>query len=161
MADGSVIIDAKLDPSGAESGISKLKASLGGLGKVSAAAFATLAAGTVAAVTAAFKLAESASDLSEAQNVVQQTFKNSSDDVLAWSKTMAESAGISETAATKYVGSMGAMLKSSGLSEDAAASMAEKMVQLTGDMSSFYNLEHDDAWEKIRSGIAGETEPLK
>jgi len=27
-------------------------------------------------------------------------------------------------------------------------------------MSSFYNISTSDMWEKIRSGISGETEPL-
>lgn len=108
-----------------------------------------------------FKLAEKASDLSEAQNVVQETFKTSGDSVIAWAKTMANAAGISQTSATKMVGSMGAMLKSSGLAEKDAKDMSQALVQLTGDMSSFYNLNTEEAWEKIRSGISGETEPLK
>lgn len=161
MADGNVIIVTTLDTSGVERGVgsleSKLKSSLKGVG----VAFAALGAAAIAGVTGAFKLAESASDLSEAQNVVQQTFKTSNAQVLEWTKSMAESAGISETMATKWVGSMGAMLKSSGLTEDAAASMSEQMVQLAGDFASFYNISQDDAWEKIRSGISGETEPLK
>lgn len=32
---------------------------------------------------------------------------------------------------------------------------------LSGDIASFYNLDTDTAFEKIRSGISGETEPLK
>ena len=35
------------------------------------------------------------------------------------------------------------------------------MVGLAGDMASFYNLDLETAFEKIRSGISGETEPLK
>lgn len=118
-------------------------------------------AGIGVAIGGAFKLAEKASNLVEAQNVVQQTFKNSSQAVIDWSGTIQESAGISQTNATKFVGSMGAMLKSSGLTEQASKDMAQSLVQLTGDMSSFYNLDHDAMWEKIRSGISGETEPLK
>ncbi|MDR1447677.1 MAG: hypothetical protein LBI63_01755, partial [Candidatus Ancillula sp.] len=106
-------------------------------------------------------LANASSDLSESQNVVEQTFKSSSEQVIKWAKVIGESSGISQTSATKYVGSMGAMLKSSGLSEDAAKNMSQIIVQLSGDMASFYNLDNETAWEKIRSGIAGETEPLK
>jgi|GEM_PF-3413080 len=140
---------------------SALKSAGGATARAAAVSIAAVGAASAAAVTGAFKLAEKASDLAEAQNVVKETFDNTSDSVLAWSKTVAQSAGISETNAVKFVGSMGAMLKSSGVSEDASASMAESLVQLTGDMSSFYNLDHDEAWNKIRSGISGETEPLK
>lgn len=120
---------------------------------------------TVTAVMGAglgmFKLAESASNLSEAQNVVETTFKKSGKAIEAWAKTTAKSAGISETASTQWVGFMGAMLKSSGVGETSSASMSKNLVQLTGDMSSFYNVDTKDMWEKLRSGISGETEPLK
>ena len=141
--------------------LGKLKGIGAAVGKATLASIAAVGTAATAAVAGAFKLAEKASDLAEAQNVVNVAFKDSSAEVLAWSKTMADSAGISETSAVKYVGSMGAMLKSSGLSEGAAASMAEGLVQLTGDMSSFYNLDNETAWDKLRAGIAGETEPLK
>ena len=39
--------------------------------------------------------------------------------------------------------------------------MSTAMVGLAGDMASFYNLDHEEAFNKIRSGISGETEPLK
>lgn len=129
--------------------------------KVAAAGVAILATALTATATGLYKLAEGASDLVEAQNVVNETFDESGTEVNAWTSTMLEAAGISKTMATQFVGSMGAMLKSSGLSEDAAVDMSESLVQLAGDMASFYNLDHDEAWEKIRAGIAGETEPLK
>jgi|GEM_PF-1060989 len=140
---------------------SSFKSGLGKVAKGVGIAVGALATAAGAAVTGAYKLTESASDLSEAQNVVSQTFKTSGKQVNEWAKTMSTTAGISQTNATKFVGSMGAMLKSSGLTEDAAASMSEQLVQLTGDMSSFYNLDNETAWEKIRAGISGETEPLK
>lgn len=114
-----------------------------------------------AATGAVVKLADKASDLYEAQNVVENTFKKSSKAIEAWTNTTATSAGISKTASSQWVGFMGAMLKSSGVTEQAAGDMSKKLVQLTGDMSSFYNIGTSDMWEKIRSGISGETEPLK
>lgn len=133
----------------------------GAVGKAALVGIAAIGAAAATAAVGAFKLAEKASDLAESQNVVQQTFKQSSTEMLAWTKTVAGTAGISETNATKFAGSMGAMLMSSGLGEDAAGDMSKGLVQLTGDMSSFYNLDNDTAWEKLRAGIAGETEPLK
>lgn len=35
------------------------------------------------------------------------------------------------------------------------------MTALTADMASFYNLDHETAFEKLRAGLSGETEPLK
>lgn len=128
------------------------------LAAVGVAVVATIAASAVAGT---YKLANSASNLVESQNVVQQTYKQSSDAILKWTSTVANSAGISQANAMSWVGSMGAMLESSGLGEQASGNMSKSLVQLSGDLSSFYNLSNDDAWQKIRSGISGETEPLK
>ena len=56
---------------------------------------------------------------------------------------------------------MGAMLKSMGLSDDAVLDMSTSMTGRAGDFASFYNLPIEEAFQKIRSGISGETEPLK
>jgi hypothetical protein len=102
-----------------------------------------------------------ASDLNEAYNVVDTTFKKNAAQVKDWSKNLLDDFGLVQLEAINYVGSMGAMLKSSGIGATAARLMSQNLVELTGDMSSFYNLSHEETWEKIRAGISGETEPLK
>ena len=59
---------------------------------------------------------ELASDLIESQNVVDTTFGESAEVVNKWAKNAATSYGISELAAKQYNGTLGAMLKSMGLS---------------------------------------------
>ncbi|MVB11621.1 hypothetical protein CAFE_23430 [Caprobacter fermentans] len=147
---------SKDSTSSVKSHFSDLKSSILG-------AFATIGAGLgfKSAIQGIYNLAESASDLVEAQNVVESTFKTSAKSIEAWTDTTAESAGIGKTSATQWSGFMGAMLKSSGITESSAAAMSKSLVQLAGDMSSFYNVGTDEMWEKIRSGISGETEPLK
>ncbi len=56
---------------------------------------------------------------------------------------------------------MGAMLDSMQVSDKEMLVMSKNLTALSGDMASFYNLSSDDAFQKIRAGIAGETEPLK
>ena len=102
-----------------------------------------------------------ASDLAEVQNVVDVTFGKNAQQVNAWSKTMLDSYGMSELSAKKYSSTMGAMLKSSGVSDERLLKMSQDMTQLTGDFASFYNLDSEEAFNKIRAGISGETEPLK
>lgn len=101
------------------------------------------------------------SDLSEVQNVVDVTFGDMAQDVNNFASTAIEQFGLSETAAKRYTGTMGAMLKSSGLTTAKALEMSKAITGLSADMASFYNLESEQAFEKIRSGISGETEPLK
>lgn len=104
---------------------------------------------------------QNASDLAESQNVVDVTFKENAETINDWSKKAANAYGLSELSAKKYNGTIGAMFKSMGLADDAVLTMSMGIVGLSADFASFYNLEHDEAFEKIRSGISGETEPLK
>lgn len=102
-----------------------------------------------------------ASDLAEVQNVVDVTFGKAAASVNEWSQQALEAYGLNEVTAKQYVGTMGAMLKSSGVAGNSVLDMSEKIVGLAGDVASFYNLDTNTAFEKIRSGISGETEPLK
>lgn len=102
-----------------------------------------------------------ASDLAEVQNVVDVTFGSAAEAINSWSKECLAAYGMNEVSAKRYAGTIGAMLKSSGLAGDAIVDMSKDMVGLAGDMASFYNLDLETAFEKIRSGISGETEPLK
>ncbi len=101
-----------------------------------------------------------ASDLIEVQNVIDVTFGSSAKQVDAWSKTTLEGYGITELQAKGWSGTMGAMLKSSGIAQDDMLNMSTTLSELAGDFASFHNLDHDTAWEKIRSGMSGQTEPL-
>ena len=102
-----------------------------------------------------------ASDLAEVQNVVDVTFGSATEAINSWSKECLAAYGMNEVSAKRYAGTIGAMLKSSGLAGDAIVDMSKDMVGLAGDMASFYNLDLETAFEKIRSGISGETAPLK
>lgn len=102
-----------------------------------------------------------ASDLAEVQNVVDVTFGSATEAINSWSKECLAAYGMNEVSAKRYAGTIGAMLKSSGLAGDAIVDMSKDMVGLAGDMASFYDLDLETAFEKIRSGISGETEPLK
>jgi hypothetical protein len=102
-----------------------------------------------------------ASDLNEVQNVVDVTFGNSSKAIDEWSSKALNAYGLSTLQAKQFTGTLGALMKSSGISSDKLVEMSEKMAGLSGDFASFYNLRPEEAFEKIKSGISGETEPLK
>lgn len=107
------------------------------------------------------KSVEYASDLQESQNVIDVTFGESAKTINKWAKDAGDAYGMSELQAKKYTGTMGAMLKSMDMTDDAVVNMSTSMTGLAGDMASFYNLPIEEAFGKIRAGIAGETEPLK
>lgn len=121
-------------------------------------------AGAAAAslVVLAKKGLDLASDLTEVQNVVDTSFGlDGAGKINAWAQTAIKGFGLSELQAKKFAGTMGAMLKSSGLTGDSLGDMSVELASLAGDFASFYNLDAEEAFTKIRSGISGETEPLK
>lgn len=162
-ADGSVIIDTRMDTTGVRNGVSAIKQSFNGLGsavkKIGLLIGGAFAVGKL--VQFGKECVELGSDLTEVQNVVDVTFTTMSDKVNEFAKNAMTSAGLSETMAKRYVGTFGAMSKSFGFSEAQAYDMSTALTQLTGDVASFYNISQDLAYIKLKSVFTGETETLK
>lgn len=162
-ADGSVIIDTRLDTTGVQKGVSAIKQSFNSLGsavkKIGLLIGGAFAVGKL--VQFGKECVELGSDLAEVQNVVDVTFTTMSDKVNEFAKNAMTSAGLSETMAKQYVGTFGAMSKSFGFSEQQAYDMSTALTQLTGDVASFYNISQDLAYIKLKSVFTGETETLK
>ena len=162
-ADGSVIIDTRMDTTGVQNGVSAIKQSFNGLGsavkKIGLLIGGAFAVGKLAQFGK--ECVELGSDLAEVQNVVDVTFTTMSDKVNEFAKNAMTSAGLSETMAKRYVGTFGAMSKSFGFSEAQAYDMSTALTQLTGDVASFYNISQDLAYIKLKSVFTGETETLK
>lgn len=78
-----------------------------------------------------------------------------------FAQSAAQSFGLSETMAKRYTGTFGAMAKAFGFTEKEAYDMASTLTGLTGDVASFYNLNQDEAYTKLKSVFTGETESLK
>jgi len=158
MSDGKIIIDTLLDTDGLEKGTNSLGSVASGGLKIFGAAVigASVALGGLG--IASLKLA---SNLGEVQNIVDTTFGDNASKINEWAKSADTAFGLSELQAKQFTGTLGAMLKSMGLTGDAVLTMSEGMTGLAGDMSSFYNIPIEDALIKIRAGLSGETEPLK
>lgn len=102
-----------------------------------------------------------ASNIQEVQNVVDVTFGDAASRIETWADSARTQFGLTELQAKQYASTIGAMFKSMGIAEDQVYDMSTAMAGLASDMASFYNLDFDTAFQKIRSGISGETEPLK
>ena len=107
------------------------------------------------------KCLELSSDLAEVQNVVETTFGKSSNIINEFAESALKNFGLTELQAKKYVSTLGAIAKASGESEEATLQMSTNLTKLTADVASFFNYDYDTAFNKIRSGLTGETEPLK
>ena len=162
-ADGSVIIDTKVNTGGFSKGANNLKQQFSGMG-----AALKKFGGIVAAVFSVKEIiafgkeaVNLGSDLQEVQNVVDVTFTTMNEQVNSFARNAAATAGLSETMAKRYVGTFGAMAKSFGFTEQQAYGMSASLTQLTGDVASFYNLTQDAAYTKLKSVFTGESESLK
>ena len=154
---GSLKYDTKLDTKGFESGLNSISTKSVAIGNLIADAFKKVSTNLLDTGKKAINLA---SDLEEVQNVVDVTFGNNAEKINKWSKEANKAFGMSELSAKKFNGTMGAMLKSMGLTGDEVLEMSTEMTGLAGDFASFYNLDHEEAFNKIRAGISGETKNL-
>lgn len=117
--------------------------------------------GAAVAVQFARKIITAASDLNETVSKSTVVFGKNAAAVQAWAKTSAKAFGMSENAALGAASTYGNLFVSLGLTEDASAKMSTKLVELAGDLASFNNVSPEEALDALRSGLVGETEPLK
>ncbi len=111
----------------------------------------------IAAGTAATKFA---SDLAETRNKTSVVFGRMADDMLKFGKEASRTMGMSENAALSYAATYGSILTNMGIAEDEAAKMSKALTQLTADYASFHNLDPGEAFEKIKAGLVGSSQPL-
>ncbi|MBR4071020.1 MAG: hypothetical protein IKK26_00500 [Clostridia bacterium] len=163
MADGTVIIDTLIDTKGFGKGVTNMRGQFNKLsGAVKKLGAAVGIAFGVAQIVQFSKAAiDLGSDLQEVQNVVNVTFGGMSKRVDEFAQTAIEQFGLSELSAKQYASTLGAIFKSSGFDIAEATAMSTALAGLAGDIASFYNLSGEEAFTKLRSGITGETEPLK
>lgn len=118
--------------------------------------------GVLAGLAAPFTgVVGAASDMAESTSKAEVVFGKSAEGVKAFAKTSAQSMGLSSQAATEMAGTFGNLFTSMGLGQEASAGMSIDVLKLGSDLASFNNIPVDEALEKIRSGLVGESEPLR
>jgi hypothetical protein len=127
------------------------------IGQLWQAGFAVAGA---AIVGLAGKAIGAASDLGESVNKSKVIFEGASGSVLKFAED-ASQIGLAKAQALEAAAGFGAMAQSAGIAEGASADMSIRLVQLAGDMASFNNQDPSVMLEKLRSGLAGEAEPLR
>ena len=135
-----------------------LGSKLGGLTKKAGLAFVAMGAG---AAVMGKKFVDAASNLNESMGKVNVVFGDSAKQVQDFAKKSAAGLGISQQKALEAAGTYGNLTKAFGLTNQQATDMSINMVTLAADLASFNNTSVDDALLALRSGLSGETEPLK
>lgn len=70
-------------------------------------------------------------------------------------------AGLTRSEGREMVATMGAIFQGLGASTEASAQMSTEVVALAGDLQSFHDVPIGETFAALRSGLTGETEPLK
>ena len=104
---------------------------------------------------------ELGSDVTEVENVVDVAFGGMAQSAYDFAKTAQEQFGLSELSALRYSGILMSMFNASGVAQRDAAEMSTTLTGLAGDLASFYNIDQEDAFTKLRSALAGEVEPMR
>lgn len=124
------------------------------------------------------KLGLSSLVINKAVNMVGGFIKKSSDyieDVNLFTVAMGQYANEAEAYANKVSEIMGidpgewmrnqglfqTLITGFGVAGDGASKMSKNLTQLAYDLSSFYNIDVETAMQKLKSGMAGELEPLR
>jgi hypothetical protein len=141
------------------------------LGESTRKSFAPSVKGIVAPLVGAFAAVKvsgflkgaigEASDLSESMSKVNVVFGKSSPLVRKFAKTAAKSLGQSQQQALEAAGTFGNLFTALKIGQQPAAKMSTSLVKLAGDLASFNNVDPAQALDALRSGLTGETEPLK
>ena len=104
---------------------------------------------------------DTASQLTEVQNVVDTTFGNYSQMVEDMAKTSIQDYGMSELTVKKISSRFQAMGTAMGFPQKQMAGMSVELTKLAGDMASFYDVSQEDVAKSLQSVFTGETEPVR
>lgn len=100
-------------------------------------------------------------DAVESEDLFRISMGDMAAEARAWAKQLADALNLNSYAVRQNVATFNVMFGSMGIGQQAAFDMAKGLTQLSYDLSSFYNLSREDAFQKLQSGISGEVEPLK
>ena len=136
--------------------VKSLSSSFSGLRRI-----ATQALSIAAIVNVGKKMVKLSSDLIEVQNVVDTVFGDMSDDINDFSQSALKSFGLTELQAKNFVSVFGGLLEASDIVGDAQKEMSINLTKLTGDVASFYNMDYDEVFNKLQSGLTGEVMAMR
>ncbi len=159
LAEAYVDIGANLKPM--EAGLGKAKAMLTSFASKGFALSLGAAGGAGGIAAGLFAAAKKSADLGESISKVKVVFGKSSGAMIDQADDLAKRFGVVKQSALDAASGFGLMGRAAGMSQEAAAKLGQDMVSLGLDMASFHNLSNEEAFEKLRSGLAGESEPLR
>lgn len=105
--------------------------------------------------------AKAASDAQELDSAFTETFDNLSGAMRDWAEETGDAMGRSTQSMQEMANTFGIFFNQAAPTRKEAAEMSKTFTVLAQDLSSFYNVSGDIALQKLRSGLSGESEPLR
>ncbi len=99
-------------------------------------------------------------DYVENLNLFTVTMGDAADESLKFAETVQKKVGIDPSEWIRNQGMFKQITSGFGVVEEKANLMSKNLTQLGYDISSYYNIDTEEAMQKLQSGIAGEIEPL-
>jgi hypothetical protein len=94
-------------------------------------------------------------------NLFNVTMGKSASTAFEFAEAVNAALGIDTSDWIRYQGFFQSVGKGFGVVSDKADLMSKNLTQLSYDISSFYNISTEEAYNKVQSGFAGELEPLR
>jgi hypothetical protein len=155
------ISDLKALENNAQETQGKFSGMSNGMKIAGAAIAAAAAAAAYGVVRFAGQSISAASDLEESLSKARTVFGSASSAVEDFAESASVNLGLSRQAALEATGTFGNLFTAMGIGQGTAAELSNDVVQLAGDLASFNNLDVQSALDALRSGLVGETEPLR
>ena len=100
-------------------------------------------------------------DYIESLNLFTVSMGKYADEAKRYAESVTEVMGIDPAEWLKNQGVFMTLVSGFGVVGDRAYTMSQNLTQLGYDLSSFFNISYEDAFQKLQSGISGELEPLR
>lgn len=94
-------------------------------------------------------------------NLFSVTMGKSANAAYDFAEKVNDALGVDTSDWVRYQGFFQSVGKGFGIASEKTDLMSQNLTQLSYDISSFYNLSADEAYNKVQSGFAGELEPLR
>ena len=134
----------------------------------SAKSFASLGTSVALAATALRKVGghiaswiNESNEYIENVNLFSVAMGEYTESAMEYANTVSEVMGIDPSDWIRNQGLFMTLGTGFGIASDRAATMSQQLTQLGYDLSSFYNISVEEAMQKLKSGFAGELEPLR
>ena len=122
--------------------------------KVGISTFKTLAKGIWSSI-------DKSMDYTENMNLFTVSMGEYASEAKAYAEKVSDAMGIDTSEWVRAQGVFMTMATGFGVVGDRAATMSKNLTQLGYDLASFYNMDIENAMDKLKSGLAGELEPLR